>query len=77
MKVSSRKYFVIFFWMLGLLLASALGLLTIDIEIVALSTIPVAYIVSNYLLFNEKTILKEVFLWIYLATVVFVLIFYV
>ena len=77
MKVSSRKYFVIFFWMLGLLLASALGLLTIDIEIVALSTIPVAYIVSNYLLFNEKTILKEVFLWIYLATAVFVLIFYV
>ena len=77
MKVSARKYFVIFFWMLGLLLASALGLLTIDIEIVALSTIPVAYIVSNYLLFNEKTILKEVFLWIYLATAVFVLIFYV
>ena len=76
MKVSSRKYFVIFFWMLGLLMASALGLLTIDIEIVALSTIPVAYIVSNYLLFNEKTIVKEVFLWIYLATAVFVMIIY-
>jgi len=77
MKVSARKYFVIFFWMLGLLLASAIGLLTIDIEIVALSTIPVAYLVSNYLIFNEKTILKEVFLWTYLATAVFVLIFYV
>jgi len=76
MKVSARKYFVIFFWMLGLLLASALGLLTIDMEIVALSTIPVVYIVSNYFLFNEKAIVKEVFLWIYLLTAVFVLIFY-
>jgi len=77
MKVSARKYFVIFYWMLGLLLASALGLLTIDIEIVVISTIPVAYFISNYLIFNEKTIVKEVFLWVYLATAVFVLIFYV
>ena len=77
MKVSARRYFVIFYWMLGLLLASALGLLTIDIEIVALSTVPVAYFISNYLLFNESRIVKEVFLWIYLATAAFILIFYV
>jgi len=77
MKVSARKYFVIFYWMLGLLLASALGLLTIDIEIVVLSTIPVSYFISNYLLFNESGVVKEVILWSYLATAVFVLIFYV
>ena len=77
MKVSARKYFVIFYWMLGLLIAAALGLLTIGIEIVALSTIPVAYFISNYLLFNERRIVKEVLTWIFLVTSAFVLIFYV
>ena len=76
MKVSSRKYFVIFYWMLGLVLASALGLMTIGIEIVALSTIPVAFFISHYLLSDTKPIWKEVLTWIYLATMVFSLFFY-
>ena len=76
MKVSSRKYFVIFYWMLGLVLASALGLVTIGIEIVALSTIPVAFFISHYLLSEQKTIWKEVLTWIYMGTMVIALFFY-
>jgi len=76
MKVSSRKYFVIFYWMLGLVLASALGLMTIGIEIVAFSTIPVAFFISHYLLSDNKLIWKEVLTWIYLATMVFAFFFY-
>ena len=76
MKVSSRKYFVIFYWMLGLVLASALGLMTIGIEIVALSTIPVAFFISYYLLSDNKLIWKEVLTWIYLVTMVFAFFFY-
>jgi hypothetical protein len=76
MKVSSRKYFVIFYWMLGLVLASALGLMTIGIEIVALSTIPVAFFISHYLLSEKKLIWKEVLTWIYLVTMVFAFFFY-
>lgn len=76
MKVSSRKYFVIFYWMLGLVVASALGLMTIGIEIVALSTIPVAFFISHFLLSDQKYIWKEVLTWIYLVTMVFALYFY-
>jgi len=76
MKVSSRKYFVIFYWMLGLVLAAALGLMTIGIEIVALSTIPVAFFISYYLLSDNKQIWKEILTWIYLATMIFSLYFY-
>ena len=76
MKVSSRKYFVIFFWMLGLVITSAICLITIGIEIVAFSTIPVAYLFSHFLLSDQKTIWKELLTWFYLGTMVFALYFY-
>ena len=73
MKVSTRKFFVIFYWMLGLVIASALGLITIGVEIVAFSTIPVAYLISHFLLSDNRTIWKEILTWIYLATMVLTL----
>lgn len=76
LKVSSRKYFVIFYWMLGLVLVSALGLVTIGIEIVALSTIPVAFFIAYYLLSDERYIWKEILIWIYVATMASALFFY-
>ena len=76
-KVSARKYFVICYWIMGLVIVSALGLITISIEIVALSTIPVAYFISHYFLSEQRTILKEVLTWIFLLTAVVVLIYYV
>lgn len=76
MKMSSRKYFVIFYWMLGLIVLAALLLITIGIEIVALSTIPVAYFISHYLLSDHKPVIKEILTWIYLGTMVFALLFY-
>jgi hypothetical protein len=75
-KVSARKYFVIFYWMLGLLVVAGLGLMSIGIEIVVLSTVPVAYIISHYLVTESRYRQKEVITWLYLATMVFVLIFY-
>jgi hypothetical protein len=76
-KVSARKYFVICYWFLGLIVVSALGLITISIEIVALSTIPVAYFVSQYLLSDNRTKLKEVLTWLFVGTAAVVLVFYV
>ena len=75
MKMSSRKYFVIFYWMVALMLASALGFVTIGIEIVTLSTIPVAYFISQFMLSDQKMIWKEILTWIYVGTMVFALIF--
>ncbi len=76
-KVSARKYFVICYWTMGLVIVSALGLMTISIEIIALSTIPVAFFISHYLISDQRTKLKEVLTWIYLGTAVIVLILYV
>jgi hypothetical protein len=76
MKVSIRKCFVIFYWMLGLVLASALGLVTIGIEIVALSTIPVAFLITQFMVSDQKYLWREIVTWIYLGTMVFALIFY-
>lgn len=76
MKVSARKYFVIFYWMLGLVLAAALGLVTIGIEIVAFSTIPVAFLITHFMVSDQKYLWKEILTWIYLGTMVFALLFY-
>lgn len=76
MKVSSRKYFVILYWMLGIVVASALGLITIGIEFAAISTVPIAYIITHFLVMGQKTIWKEVITWVYLATMVFALYYY-
>lgn len=76
-KVSARKYFVIFYWMLGLLMLSALGLMTIGVEIIVLLTIPVSYFVSNFLLSDQKTFWLELLTWIYVGTMVLALLFYI
>ena len=76
MKVSARKYFVIFFWMLGLILGAALGLVTIGKEIIAFSTIPVAFFISHFLNGEQRPIWKEILTWIYVLTMVSALLFY-
>jgi hypothetical protein len=76
MKVSTRKYFVIFYWMLGLVVVSALGLVTIGIEIVAFSTVPVALFISHFLVSDQKYIWREIVTWIYLLAMVSALFFY-
>jgi hypothetical protein len=76
MKVSTRKYFVIFYWMLGLVVFSALALITIGEEIVALSTVPVAFFISHYLVSDQKYLFKEILTWIFVGIMIFVLMFH-
>lgn len=76
MKVSTRKYFVIFYWMLGLVLAAALAFMTIGVEIVALSTIPVAFLITHFMVSDRKYIWKEILTWIYLVSMISALFFY-
>ncbi len=76
-KVSARKYFVIFYWILGIVIVSALAFISISIEIVALATIPASYFISYYLLSDNQTKFKEVLTWVYLGTSIVILIFYV
>jgi hypothetical protein len=59
-KVSSRKYFVVFYWMLGIIGISALAFSAIGIEIIALATIPSAFLISIFFLSGEKYFWKEI-----------------
>lgn len=69
-KVSSRKYFTIFFWMLGILVITALSLTTVGIEILALSTIPSAFVISQFFLSGTRYFWKELFFLIYVGVMV-------
>jgi len=66
-KISSRKYFTIFYWMLGLLLITALSFTMVGMEIIALSTIPVAFVISYFFLSGERFFWKELFFFIYIG----------
>ena len=69
-KISSRKYFTIFYWMLGLLVITALSLTMVGIEILALSTVPVAYVISTFFLSGERYFWKELSFLIFIAAMV-------
>ena len=66
-KISVRKYFTIFYWMLGLVVLAGLSFTTIGNEIVALSTIPVSFVISYFFLSGRKYFWKELFFLIYIG----------
>ena len=66
-KISSRKYFTIFCWMLVIVVITALSLTMIGIEIIALSTVPVAFLISFFFLSGERYFWRELLFLIYLG----------
>lgn len=69
-KISSRKYFTIFYWMLGLLVITSLSFTMVGIEIIALSTIPVAFVISQFYLSGKRYFWKELFFLIYIGVMI-------
>lgn len=69
-KISVRKYLIIFYWMLGIVGLTILFLVTIGNEFVALYFIPVAVIISYFFLSGRNNFWKEVFLLIYAGVIV-------
>ena len=70
-KVSARKFFVVFYWMLAIVGLSAVCFSTIGIEIIALATIPSAYLISIFFLSGEKLLWKEIIFLLLIALLVF------
>jgi len=70
-KVSSRKFFVVFYWMLAIIGISALSFSTIGIEVVALVTIPASFLISIFFLSGTKTFWKETIFFLFLVLIVF------
>jgi hypothetical protein len=69
-RISVRKYLAIFYWMLGIVGFSALFLIAIGNEILALVAIPIAVIISYFFLAGRKYFWKELFLLIYTGVMV-------
>ncbi len=75
-KISTRKYLTIFYWMFGLVILTALSLICIGGEFVAIMGIPAAVIISYFFLSGRKYFWKEVFLVIYIGVMAGIFLFY-
>lgn len=70
-KISSRKYFLSFFWVF--LISSALIVFSpaVSQEIIIILSIPLTFLISNYLVFLKKPFWGEVLLYILVAGVIY------
>ncbi len=70
-KISSRRYFKVFFWIflisVGLIAASP----AVSHEIMIILAIPLTYLISNYLMFLKRQFWGEVFMYVLIAGVIF------
>jgi len=69
-KMSTRKYFIILYWMLGLSIPSVFLLPSTGLGIIAISTVPVAFLISHFFMMGKRGFWKEFFFFIFLATLV-------
>jgi len=70
-KISSRKYFKVFFW---IFLISCILIITVPAvsqEIMIVLAIPLTYLISNYLVFMKRQTWGEVFLYLLTAGVIY------
>ncbi len=64
-KISVRKYFIIFYWMFGIAVISAFSLATIGREFLAIFFVPITCIISYFFLRAGRYFWKELLLFIY------------
>jgi hypothetical protein len=58
-KMSTRKYFIILYWMLGLSIPSVFLLPSTGLGIIAISTIPVSFLMSHFFMSGKRGFWKE------------------
>lgn len=70
-KISSRRYFKVFFWIFFISVVLILASPAVSQEIIILLAIPLTYLISNYLIFMKRQFWGEVFLYILTGGVIF------
>lgn len=70
-KVSSRRYFKVFFWIFLISCVLILASPAVSQEIIIILAIPLTYLISNYLVFLKRQFWGEVFLYILTAGVIY------
>ena len=69
-KMSTRKYFIILYWMLGFSIPSAFLLPSTGLGVIALSTIPVSFLISHFFKAGKRGFWREFLFLLFLLTLV-------
>ncbi|MFA5329205.1 MAG: DUF6427 family protein [Prolixibacteraceae bacterium] len=70
-KISSRKYFKVFFYIFLISCVLIVAAPAVSQEIIVLLTLPLTYLISNYLISMKHQIWGEVFLYVLVAGVIY------
>ncbi|MEI6276320.1 MAG: DUF6427 family protein [Prolixibacteraceae bacterium] len=69
-KMSTRKYFIILYWMLGLCIPSIFLFPSTGLGIIVISTIPVAFLISHFFMAGKRGFWREFLFFLFLAALV-------
>lgn len=69
-KMSTRKYFIILYWMLGLILPSVFLFPSTGLGIIAISTISVSFLITHYFMSGKRGFWKELLFFLFLLALV-------
>ena len=70
-KISSRRYFKVFFWVFLISDILVVAIPTVSQEIILILALPVTFLISNYLLYMKRSFWGEVFVYLLAAGVIF------
>ena len=69
-KMSTRKYFIILYWMLGLSIPSVYLFSSTGLGIIAISTVPVSFLIAIFFMAGKRGFWKEFIFSLFLLTLV-------
>ncbi len=70
-KISSRKFFQVFFFVFLIPLVLILAVPAVSLEIFIVLSVPLSFLISNYLVFMKRKVWGEIFLYMLLAGVIY------
>lgn len=69
-RISSRKFFKVFFWVFFISVTLIIASPAVSQEIIIIVSIPLSYLISNYFLFMKRQFWGEVFLYLLIIAIV-------
>jgi hypothetical protein len=63
-KIRSRKTFELFIWTLVISAAAFIIVPSVSAEIMAVASLPIAFILANHLAFTRRTVVAEILFWL-------------
>jgi len=63
-KIRSRKTFELFIWTLVISIAAFILVPAVSVEIMAVASLPLAFISANHLAFTRRTVVAEIIFWL-------------